>query len=392
MQSFSMAFKSISGNRMRSFLTMLGIIIGVLAIVVLVAIARGSSSFVTSRIEGLGTNLFTVSVRARRSNPLTLKKLNDLSQEEGIAHVAPTLSSSGILKAGLIQYEEGSLLATTPSYPDIRGWSVHSGRFLTRPDIDNRSFVAVLGQEAAMEMFGTINALGQTFTYKGYIFTAVGVLDEIGSSLAGSGDNLVIIPFTLGERLFSSPGISSFYVSAQSAESVAPAEREIKSFMDKQFSSASSGGSSAYSVYNQTSMLATLQEATGALTMMLAGIAAIALLVGGIGIMNIMLVSVSERTREIGIRKAIGATRGRILSQFLIEALVLSLIGGLIGLMLSAMILYALEPVLNIPLSISPQVSMIAVAFSVFIGVVFGLYPANKASKLRPIEALRHEG
>lgn len=391
MQSFNMALKSISGNRMRSFLTMLGIIIGVLAIVVLVAIAQGSSSYVTSSIEGLGTNLFTVSVRARRNNPLTLKKLTDLSQEEGIAHVAPTLTSSGTLKAGVIQYDDGSMLATTPSYPDIRGWTLRSGRFIAQPDVDNRSFVAVVGQEAATEMFGTVNAVGQTFTFKGYSFTVVGVLDEIGSSLMGSGDNVVVIPFTLGERLFSSPGINSFYVSAVSAEEVSLAEEEIKAFMDKQFSSASSGGSSAYSVYNQTSMLATLQEATDTLTMMLAGIAAIALLVGGIGIMNIMLVSVSERTREIGIRKAIGATRSRILSQFLIEALVLSVIGGLIGLMLSAMILYVLEPILSMPLSISPQVALIAVGFSVLIGVVFGLYPANKASKLRPIEALRHE-
>ena len=389
MQSFSMALKSISGNRMRSFLTMLGIIIGVLAIVVLVAIAQGSSNYVTSRIEGMGTNLFTVSVRARRNNPLTLSKLQTLAQEDGIAHVAPTLSSSGTLKAGLIQYEDGSLLATTSSYADIRGWTLSDGRFIAQPDVDNRSFVAVIGQEAATEMFGTINAVGQVFSYQGYSFTVIGVLDEIGSSLAGSGDNLIIIPFTLGERLFLSLGISNFYVSAESSEMVSLAEEKINSFMDRQFTNTTFG--SSYTVNNQASMLATLQETTGALTLMLGGIAAIALLVGGIGIMNIMLVSVSERTREIGIRKAIGATRSRILSQFLIEALVLSILGGIIGLILSAVTLYVLEPILSMPLDISPQVATIAIGFSVFIGVVFGLYPANKASKLRPIDALRHE-
>ncbi len=391
MQSFSMALKSIAGNRMRSFLTMLGIIIGVLAIVVLVAIAQGSSDYVTGSIESLGTNMFSVMVRPRRENPLTLSKLDDLAAEPSIARVAPTLSSSGTLKAGLTQYEDGSLLATTPAYPEIRGWTLRSGRFLTQPDIDNRSFVAVLGQEAATELFGTLNAIGQSFSYQGYSFTVVGVLDEIGTSLLGSGDNVVVIPFTLGERILKSPGISNFYVSAQDPDHVTEAEQSIKDFLDRQFSGGAAGDSSAYNVYNQASVLDTLQQATGTLTMMLAGIAAIALLVGGIGIMNIMLVSVSERTREIGIRKAIGATRGRILSQFLIEALVLSVIGGLIGLLLSAVILYVLEPLLSISLSVSPQVALIAVGFSVFIGVVFGLYPASKASKLRPIEALRHE-
>ena len=278
MQSFSMALKSISGNRMRSFLTMLGIIIGVLAIVVLVAIAQGSSSYVTSRIEGMGTNLFTVSVRARRNNPLTLSKLQTLAQEDGIAHVAPTLSSSGTLKAGLIQYEDGSLLATTSSYADIRGWTLSDGRFIAQPDVDNRSFVAVIGQEAATEMFGTINAVDQVFRYQGYSFTVIGVLDEIGSSLAGSGDNLIIIPFTLGERLFLSLGISNFYVSAESSEMVSLAEEKINSFMDRQFTNTTFG--SSYTVNNQASMLATLQETTGALTLMLGGIAAIALLVG----------------------------------------------------------------------------------------------------------------
>ena len=338
----------------------------------------------------MGTNLLSVNIRARRNNPVTLATLKKLAQEdESIAYAAPILKSTGTLKAGLIQYEDGSLIATTAGYEKIRAWTVRYGRFITDPDVDNRSFVAVVGQEASVEMFGTIDSVGQTFTYNGYTFTVVGVLDEIGTTMAGSGDNIIIIPFTLGERLFFSRGISSFYVSAVSSEVVTQAQAAVENYMDKLMSTSSS--SSSYSVYNQSSMLDTLNETTSTLTMMLAGIAAISLLVGGIGIMNIMLVSVSERTREIGIRKAIGATRGNVLSQFLIEALTVSLIGGLIGLALSYAACIILGPVFSMTLSVSPQYALLAIAFSVLIGVVFGLYPANKASKMRPIEALRYE-
>ncbi len=389
MQSLIMALKSIKGNKMRSLLTMLGIVIGVLSIVVLVSIAQGANASVVSNIEGMGTNLLTVNVRTRRNNPLTLSNVAELASEDSIAYVAPTITGSGTLKAGLIQYEDGTFTATVPGYEKIRNWTIYKGRFLTTPDIDNRSFVAVIGQEVATELFGTINAVGQTFTYTGYTFNVVGVLDEIGSTSAGSGDNIVLLPFTLGERLFAQKGINNFYVSASSSTMVEQAEASVTSFMDKLMSSSTS--STTYSIYNQTAMLETLSATTNMLTLMLGGIAAISLLVGGIGIMNIMLVSVTERTHEIGIRKAIGAARGNILSQFLIEALVISLLGGIIGLGLSLLATSLISPVLQMQLSISPMIAIIAVGFSVFIGVVFGLYPANKASALRPIEALRFE-
>ena len=389
MQSVQMAFKSILSSKMRSFLTMLGIIIGVLAIVVLVSIAQGTSASVTSQIEKLGTNLLTVNLQIRRNNPVTLSRLDELAQLDGIAYVAPSLSSSGTVKAGLVQYEDGSLMATTPGMASIRNYTLEQGRFVTAPDVDNRSFVAVIGQEVAKELFGNTHAVDETFTYLGYTFTVVGVLAPIGSSMLGSGDNLIILPFTLGERLFSRKGISSFYVSANSGDTVAQAETAIKGFMDDLLRKVST--STTYSVYNQTSMLETLGDTTAILTLMLGGIAAISLLVGGIGIMNIMLVSVSERTREIGIRKAIGASRVNILSQFLVEALVISLLGGLIGLGLSVVLINLLTRLLGISLIVSPAVAALAVGFSLVIGVVFGVYPANKASKLRPVDALRHE-
>ncbi len=386
-QSLKMALKSIGGNKMRSFLTILGVVIGVVAIVVLVAIAQGANAAVVSRIESMGTNLISVNIRARWQNPITLSDLHELSQAQSIAFVAPTVNVSGTVKAGVTTYDDGTIQGTTPGYQEIRNYDVQFGRFLQEPDIDNRSFVAVIGSEAATEMFGTENVAGEAFTLNGYTFTVVGVLKEMGSTIAGSGDNLILLPFTLAERLFSQRGISSFFVSAATSQEVDAAQKAVTAYLKTVFST-----SSQYNVYNQTELLSTLNENTATLTLMLGGIAAISLLVGGIGIMNIMLVSVSERTREIGIRKAIGAARGNILTQFLIEALVVSLMGGLLGLGIAAATCYFLAPMLKMTLTISPMVSMIAIGFSVFIGVVFGLYPANKASKLRPIEALRYEG
>ena len=390
-QSFKMALKAIAGNKMRSFLTVLGVIIGVVAIVVLVAIAQGATNTISSSIESMGTNMLTVSIRARRQNPVTMAGLDELSQDVSIAAIAPYTSVSGTIKAGVNTYDDGSILATTPQYADIRMWEVAQGRFITQPDVDNRIFAAVIGSEAATEMFGTTDVVGETFSISGYTFTVVGVLKENGDSLAGSQDNMVVIPFTLGQRMSNNTKITSFYVSAVSAEEVDFAKYAIETWLDKMFSHYSSS-SSQYTVYSQTEILDTLNETTATLTLMMGGIAAISLLVGGIGIMNIMLVSVSERTREIGIRKAIGASRWNILSQFLIEALVVSLMGGLLGLAASSAVLHLLEEPLTMKLTISSTVAIAAIGFSVIIGVVFGIYPANRASKLKPIDALHYEG
>ena len=392
-QSLKMALKAIAGNKMRSFLTVLGVVIGVAAIVVLVSIGQGANSSVVESIEGMGTNLISVSLRARRANPITMDGLYELNQQESIAYVAPIANVSGTVKAGAATYDDGSVQGTTPGYEHIRDWTVAEGRFLQQPDIDNRSLVAVIGAEAATEMYGTAHAVGETFSLNGYTLTVVGVLGENGASASGSNDNQILIPFTLAGRLFQQTGISTFYVSAVSSDRVEEAQSAVENFLAKAFekyNTASFG--TQYSVYNQTEMLSTLSETTRTLTLMLGGIAAISLLVGGIGIMNIMLVSVSERTREIGIRKAIGAARGNILAQFLIEALVVSLLGGLLGLGISAAVVRLLGPMLEMNLTVPLEVAWLAIGFSVVIGVAFGLYPANKASKLKPIDALHYDG
>ena len=392
-QSFKMAVKAIAGNKMRSFLTILGVVIGVVAIVVLVSIGQGANSSVVESIEGMGTNLITANINARRMNPIDLDSLNELAQNEAISYVAPISSVSGTVKAGTTTYDDGVVQGTTPGYESIRNWTVAEGRFLQQPDIDNRSFVAVIGSEAATEMYGTTHAVGETFSLNGYTLTVVGVLAEVGSSASGSNDNQILIPFTLAQRLSNQTSISSFYVSAASSSQVEQAQAAVESYLEKAFENYNTRSfGTQYSVFNQTEMLSTLNETTNTLTLMLGGIAAISLLVGGIGIMNIMLVSVSERTREIGIRKAIGAARGNILTQFLIESLVVSLMGGLLGLAISVAAVKALAPVLQMTLTIPVNVAWMAIAFSVFIGVVFGMYPANKASKLRPIQALHYEG
>ena len=392
-QSFKMAVKAIAGNKMRSFLTILGVVIGVVAIVVLVSIGQGANSSVVESIEGMGTNLITANINARRMNPIDLDSLNELAQNEAISYVAPISTVSGTVKAGATTYDDGVVQGTTPGYESIRNWTVAEGRFLQQPDIDNRSFVAVIGSEAATEMFGTTHAVGETFSLNGYTLTVVGVLAQVGSSASGSNDNQILIPFTLAQRLSNQTSISSFYVSAASSSQVEQAQAAVESYLEKAFANYNTNSfGTQYSVFNQSEMLSTLSETTNTLTLMLGGIAAISLLVGGIGIMNIMLVSVSERTREIGIRKAIGAARGNILMQFLIESLVVSLMGGLLGLAISVAAVKALAPVLQMTLTIPVNVAWMAIGFSVFIGVVFGMYPANKASKLRPIEALHYEG
>ena len=272
-----------------------------------------------------------------------------------------------------------------PSYAEIINQGVQAGRYIIDADVDNRSAVCVIGTELAQDLFGNTNVVGNTLHIDGRKFKIVGVLKSKGTSMTGSADNALVLPFTLAQRMLDSTTISSIYISAADSNSVEKAQTVVENYLYKKYQN-----ESTYSVMNQTEMLETASETSNTLSLMLGGVAGISLLVGGIGIMNIMLVSVTERTREIGIRKAIGAKRGNILLQFLIESVVISGLGGAIGLVLGYGLMFVLETYMGMSLSASPAVAQLAIAFSMGVGVVFGLYPANKASKLRPIEALHY--
>jgi putative ABC transport system permease protein len=385
MQAFKMAFSAILSNKMRSFLTMLGIIIGVFAVTMLITVGQGATSSVTSSIQDLGSNMLIVSITSNKPYQLTLDDLNGLKGVNGIADVSPVLSSSSKAKAGINNYDT-TVEGAAPGYAAIRSLTVASGRFITQSDMDHRGAVAVIGTELADNLFGTRDVVGNKLTVMGRDFLIVGVLEEKGSSMGMSNDNRVIVPFTTAQRLIKRTSISQFYASTTSADTVKSAQSELTRFLDHRFPSTDD-----YRVFSQSDILGTLNQVTGTLTAMLGGIAGISLLVGGIGIMNIMLVSVSERTREIGIRKAIGAQRSDILMQFLIESVVISITGGLLGLLLGSLGVMIMGNLLAMTMSITTGIAAMAIAFSMAVGVVFGSYPANRAAKLRPIEALRYE-
>ena len=379
-----MAFSSILSNKMRSFLTMLGIIIGVVAVVVLVSLVNGATNSVTSQIEDLGGDLLTVSVTGAGNNSLSMSDVENLSVEyDSIGGTAPVMNQNSMAKHGTNTYS-AAIFGTTSAYQDISKISVQYGRFLKTPDINDSSAVAVVGVDVADELFGTQKIVGESISVNGRSFLVIGVLEESTSSFGGD-DGKIMIPYTLAQRIYKQNDVSSFYVSASDSDSVAAAETDLTDALMNKFEQ----DEDAFSVTNQAAILDTMDSVMGTMTLLLGGIAGISLLVGGIGIMNIMLVSVAERTREIGIRKAIGAGRKRILTQFLIESLVISVLGGFIGILVSWGILSIVSVIASMSFAMTGSVIALAVGFCVFVGVVFGLYPASKASKLQPIQALR---
>lgn len=405
-QSMKMAWHAVVSNKLRSFLTMLGIIIGVVALIVLVSIANGATSSVTDQISSMGSSYLTVTITDDKENPLRLNELSDFSEPEEVDEVAPVSWTSVTAKTS---YSNGTmtLTGTTGSYADIQGLELFSGRFLKQTDIDNNSYVAVITKDTATELLGRADAVGESIKLNGKSFLVVGVLSDSssltqGAAMTNSSDSddsdssssvqlEGYIPFSTMTRLADNVlDVTMFYASGTDEDSLEPAENALTELLMERFGQ----DEDAFSIVDQSEIMEAMSSVTNTMSLMIGGIAAISLLVGGIGIMNIMLVSVTERTREIGIRKAIGAGRGTIMLQFLIEALLVSLMGCLAGIGLSWVILKVAAVVMKNSMSFTMDMKVVwlSVAFSVLIGVLFGLYPANKAASKKPIDALRYSG
>lgn len=406
-QSMKMAWHAVVSNKLRSFLTMLGIIIGVVALIVLVSIANGATSSVTDQISSMGSSYLTVTITDDKGNPLRLKELSDFCEPEEVDEVAPVSWTSVTAKTS---YSNGTmtLTGTTGSYADIQGLELFSGRFLKQTDIDNNSYVVVITKDTATELLGRVDAVGESIKLNGKSFLVVGVLSDStsmtqGAAVTSSSDSddsdsssssvqlEGYIPFSTMTRLADNVlDVTMFYASGTDEDSLEPAENALTELLMERFGE----DEDAFSIVDQSEIMEAMSSVTNTMSLMIGGIAAISLLVGGIGIMNIMLVSVTERTREIGIRKAIGAGRETIMLQFLIEALLVSLMGCLAGIGLSWVILKVAAVVMKNSMSFTMDMKVVwlSVAFSVLIGVLFGLYPANKAASKKPIDALRYYG
>lgn len=406
-QSMKMAWHAVVSNKLRSFLTMLGIIIGVVALIVLVSIANGATSSVTDQISSMGSSYLTVTITDDKGNPLRLKELSDFCEPEEVDEVAPVSWTSVTAKTS---YSNGTmtLTGTTGSYADIQGLELFSGRFLKQTDIDNNSYVVVITKDTATELLGRVDAVGESIKLNGKSFLVVGVLSDStsltqGAAVTSSSDSddsdsssssvqlEGYIPFSTMTRLADNVlDVTMFYASGTDEDSLEPAENALTELLMERFGE----DEDAFSIVDQSEIMEAMSSVTNTMSLMIGGIAAISLLVGGIGIMNIMQVSVTERTREIGIRKAIGAGRETIMLQFLIEALLVSLMGCLAGIGLSWVILKVAAVVMKNSMSFTMDMKVVwlSVAFSVLIGVLFGLYPANKAASKKPIDALRYSG
>ena len=399
MELIRLALSRLGTSRMRAVLTMLGVIIGVGSIVALVAVAEGATSGITNRIQGLGTNLLTVTPGATRTGltrsaqgsatTLTLADAQAIASVAGVAAVEPEVTTQKPVIAGL-QNTTTSIVGTTPAFPEVRSYSVWQGSFLNQAAVDEGLRVAVLGATTADTLGLTETAIGTDIAIGGLPFRVIGILQPKGSSGPFSQDDQILIPISTAQHYFvSGTTVRSIGVSVATAEAITDTQALLTAKLQQRHGT--NGTNDDFSITSQAQLLSTFSSITGLLTVLLGGIASISLLVGGIGIMNIMLVSVRERTREIGIRKAIGARNSDILFQFLIEALVLSLLGGLIGILVGVLISWLIGQIAGWGFIFNPATLLAATLFSLVVGVVFGVWPARQAAKLNPIAALRFE-
>lgn len=401
-ESITIALNALAGNKLRSILTMLGIIIGVGAVIAMVSIGMGVRDKVSSSIAGLGSNLIMVTPGAPSASgvrqaagsgiTLTVKDAQAIAHEvSGVSQVAPTVSRQYQLVAGNQNWTT-SVQGTTPEFLEVRNMALQAGSFITNKDLETRDRVAVIGSTVAASLFGDINPIGQSIRINNAPFRVIGVLESKGQSAGGGDqDDVVIVPLTTAqERLMGITYVQLINIQADNTDVINQVQEDVTALLRARHRLGPDKPDD-FTVRNLVSVMATAQEATGTITLLLGNIAAISLLVGGIGIMNIMLVSVTERTREIGIRKALGARYYNILMQFLIEAVVIGVAGGTAGIMVGIGGAYAISSIAGWNTVISPASILLAFGFSIAIGLFFGIYPARKAALLDPIEALRYE-
>lgn len=396
--SLKMAWQSLLANKMRSFLTMLGVIIGVGAVIVMVALGQGTSSGITDRISGMGANLLTVSagdgfgpVRGANTAQLTVGDVDAIESLPLVKYVAAEARvDSATVEAGSNTWTT-TVDGTAPELMKIKKWAVAQGTFFDESDINEMNRVAVVGRTVASNLFSNGSPVGNSIRINGLNFTVIGVLEEKGSSAGSDQDDIIYIPLsTAQQRLIGSNNVRTINVQAASSESLTPLKEYLATLLRQRHRLADTADDDFY-IRDMADILSTVEDTTKMMSFLLGGIAAVSLLVGGIGIMNIMLVSVTERTREIGIRMAIGATTRAILSQFLIEALLLCFLGGLIGVLLGWGTAETLSVVAGLTMKIPPWLIALSLGFSVLIGLFFGYYPARKAANSNPIEALHFE-
>jgi putative ABC transport system permease protein len=392
-----LALSRLSTGKLRTALTMLGIIIGVASVVALVSVAQGATAGISKQLESLGTNLLTVSPGFSRTGAtrgaagsattLTLADATALSTLDGIAASAPEITTNKLIVAGT-QNETARVIGTTPGYLTVFAYDMWVGSFINDAAVDHNLRVAVIGATTADNLGLTETAIGSTIYVGGLPFQLIGITQPKGGSSAT--DDQVIVPISTVHELFvGSSSVSAVGISAASQDQIDTVSAEITSTLEQRHGITT--GVDDFTIVNQAQLLGTVSSVSDVLTFLLAGIASISLLVGGIGIMNIMLVSVRERTREIGIRKAIGARGRDILSQFLVEALALSLAGGLIGIVVGVVASFAIGVYAGWGFIFNPVTVVIAVGFSLVVGIIFGVWPASQAARLDPVVALRYE-
>jgi hypothetical protein len=400
-ESFLMAWASLIANKMRSILTMLGIIIGVAAVIALVSIGNGVKQDIQNSISSLGSNLLMVMPGAPRTpgvrptagsmKSLKVADYEAIAKLDGVKAVSPMTNGAYVV---IYQNKNWttSVSGVNANYLDVNNWTMKSGRFLSNKNIQNRERVAVIGKTVAKNLFGDEDPVGAEIRVKNIPFRVIGVLNSKGSGAMGNDqDDMVIIPYTTAmERVDGIDYLRMLYVVAKDENGIDRLQSDIENLLRVRHGIKDTNLDD-FNIQNMNSIMETMEETTGTLTLFLGAVAAISLVVGGIGIMNIMLVSVTERTREIGIRKALGATYFVIVTQFLIEAVVISLMGGLIGIALGIGASKLISLASGMSTVISVPTIVLSFAFSMAIGLVFGIYPARKAAKLNPIDALHYE-